>query len=305
MARLLVYSPNHGLGVEAHLLTIVARLAVASHRIVVLPRLPEFETTNYREGIERYFRIPSGFPCLAMDELAGENNRIDVLYCILPYYRHEYVNPIYAELHPVWYENIHSFPYFESVGFTIGSVQTLKPRQSMRLDVLLRLLNRDDPIVALSYVNGLIREYEVADDTDELAHSWMPCEPQPEFYVRQPFRNIQLAVHVRRGNLALVREKTGQSKLPELELFLDSRRAGDKVFIASDDAATRQLLADRIGRADCRWNAEEGIYGAVLDVAVCSDADLFVGSLASTFSVLIRSARRRRGHPDSSSVLLS
>jgi len=311
--RFLTYQPNHGFGVELFLLETAFEIARTLQRTLVIPPMPDLETNNYRQGLDRYFRLKTDWPWISMEEyIASHNNVIDVAFQILPSYRKEYGSPEIRRLHPVWLDNIERLTSFRCMGLQTSEVRRLEIDHSMTLSEVRSILNTDDTLIGLSYINGLVESIRVLVEdaitkTEPLLHH-VPTLSQDLFLQMAcsfagdgPYT----ALHWRRGyHLKEVAKILGDAELPTTQAMLGfvPPDAG-QLIIASDSGVDdfKYLAGDRNIHTFRHPNPQ---VNAVVDIALCVGADRFIGTQASTFSAYVAYSRSAQGHLKTSTVLL-
>ena len=105
--------------------------------------------------------------------------------------------------------------YFSRCGFTVRHQIEWPVAAVQPLQAVLGLLDGNERLVALSYLNGLVQEYGVGSDFAEYSAGPVPCMPRSEIVraVRGMTGHPDCAFHVRHGNLAAVAPLVG-ARLP-------------------------------------------------------------------------------------------
>lgn len=306
----LVYQPNHGIGVELAMIHHAARLARLLDRTVVLPLLPILETQRYQGGVEEYFDPPAGFAWITTAEFRQRyGGEIHQLFSLVPQWQPEYRSTVIRDRHPVWLDNIHRHPYFELAGMRVRDVTRLTVHAPLRPDEARRMFATEAPVIGFTYLHSLVERNSTYEepDTDPAWHGDVPPQPRAEF-----LRAVELALgqrpavalHIRRGSQDNARA-IHDVELPSLTRFTAHVPAdAGLVYVATDVADTYQEIRRQL--PDAR-HIETGHFtrDAVLDLSACVLADRFVGTDYSTFSQYVLHARTTRGLPRESTILLA
>jgi hypothetical protein len=304
--RYLCFQALHGLAVDAFAFSTAARLARVSRRTLITPRVPAFEKRTLLGDLADYFQIPLGYEqWTRADALSGVDRVIDVLIRVIPWYRSELRSAVIRDAHPVWVSKIYApSDYFRRSGFIVKRQVTWNVYDRQRVGRIAAMLSGPEQTVAVSYLNGLVREYGYGSTLEQFAAGPLPCKPTGRITgeVSRAVGSLDLAMHVRRGNLAEVAGAHGRS-LPDLERFLALVTEGARVYLATDDSSLRTHWAAVLGTTSL-LPVPDGIEAAVRDLYACVCADRFVGTWSSTFSFLIVAARLRYGRSSESATLL-
>lgn len=304
--RSFLYQAAHGLGVEMVVIDAAARLANALSSRVVMPVMPLLESTVYLHEVPTLFEIPDGFEWCTTAEFRESGSHIERIVKVLPDHLKEYNDPGLRELHPTWIAVIDRLSYFVRMGFTFGEVIEHRCSAPVDLSAATALFNfHGGSTVGAGFLNRLLAEPPPSDARSFRHLPFAPSVPTKRWRaeaMRQVGR-VDLAVHVRRGNLVAAAPLHG-FVLPgfeEYEQEIRSKRA-QSVYLATDgDDAWRALSSP--GVVD-RVEGDDLLLRAVLEAAVCCMAKRFVGTMASTFSHLIASGRERLGAALQDTVLL-
>lgn len=306
--QFLLYQPNHGFGVELFLLESAFEIARALDRTLVLPPMPDLETTRYRRSLDHYFRLDADWPWVSAEQYrAMYGDDIDLIFHIEPLYRAEYSSPEIRNLHPVWLDNIERLTSFVKMGFRIGELRRLRIERPLGPVEISHAFTDERPSVGLSYIHGLVEvaNKRFAAATQRPAGSnWsmlrhVPTTVQDEY--RRLARSFAgagryAAVHWRRGqNIQQVAKILENAELPTVEGMMRAVPADIGQVVVATDVG---LEAFEDFRGDYRirsFRHEDPQVNAVVDLALCIDADLFVGVDASTFSTYVAYARHARG----------
>jgi hypothetical protein len=314
--RFLLYQPNHGFGMELFLLETAFEIAQALDRTLVLPPMPDLETTKYRRGLDNYFRLDTDWRWVSTEQYRATcGDHIDLVFHIAPLYRKEYTTPVIRDLHPVWLDNIERLTSFVKMGFRVGEVRRLQVERPLSLTEISRTFEDERPSIGLSYINGLAevanKRFEAAtirpvnsdgsmlrhvptavrDDYRALAHSFTGAEPYA-------------ALHWRRGqNIQQVAKILENVELPTMEAMVRSIPADIHQIIVATDVGLEDFKEFGEGRRFRSFRHEDPQVNAVVDLALCIEADLFVGVDVSTFSTYVAYVRRARGLRESMVLL--
>jgi hypothetical protein len=306
---LLVYQPNHGIGVELAMVHHAARLARLLDRTVVLPLLPILETQRYQGGVEDYFDGPTGFDWITTAEFVQRHGgEIHQLFSLLPQWQPEYRSKVVRDRHPVWLDNINRHPYFELAGMRVQDVTRLTVEAPLTADAARRMFASEAPVIGFSYLHSLVERNSTYEepDNDPSWHGDVPAQPRAEFLQAAELAlggRPTVALHIRRGSQDNARAIHGL-ELPSLAEFEAHVPAGaDLVYVATDVADAYHDVRQRI--PDAR-HIETGHFtrDAVLDLSACVLAERFVGTDYSTYTQYVLHARTKRGLPRESTVLL-
>jgi hypothetical protein len=270
--------------------------------------MPDLETTKYRRGLDDYFRLDTDWPWVSTEQyraMYGDN--IDLVFHITPLYRVEYASPVIRDLHPVWLDNIERLTSFVKMGFRVGDVRRLQVDRPLRLNEVSHTFADERPSVGLSYIHGLVEiantRYEAAArrpvNSDELILRHVPTAVRDN-YLRlahsfaEPERYA--AIHWRRGqNIQQVAKILENAELPTAEAMIRAIPADIHQVIVATDVGL-EAFSDFIDGYRIRsFRHEDPQINAVVDMALCIDADLFVGVDTSTFSTYVAYVRRARG----------
>ncbi len=308
--RLLVYQPNHGLGMEMALLDAAVRLGRLLDRAVVLPLLPILETLEYQGGIEQYFHLDPDVDWISTREFRRQyGGEIGHLFHLLPHWRPEYGSKINRDLHPVWLRNIHHCEYFPRVGLSVREVSRHAFRRALRPEAVRQIFSTSVPAIGFSYINGLLAEESPLTPPPDDDFRWLtyaPPHPRRELLatVEQALGSTpDVALHVRRANLEMARAISG-IELPPISAYCELVPADARtVYVATDVDSTFDEVRKELPQA-CRIRTGHITRDAVIDIAACTLAGRFIGTHCSTFSMYIVHARSRLGHEPSSTTML-
>lgn len=314
--RFLLYQPNHGFGIELFLLESAFEIARALNRTLVIPPMPDLETTKYRRGLDDYFKLDTEWPWVSTEQYrATYGDNIDLVFHIAPLHRVEYSSPVIRDLHPVWLDNIEHLTSFVKMGFRVGDVRRVQVDRPLRLDEISHAFEDERTSVGLSYIHGVVEiantRYEATAhrpaDSDELALRHVPTAVRDKYLrLAHSFAGAgrYAAVHWRRGqNIQQVAKILEDAELPTAEAMMRAIPADIRQIIVATDVG---LEAFKDAGDDYRirsFRHEDPQINAVVDMALCIGADLFVGVDTSTFSTYIAYVRRARGRR-ASTVLL-
>jgi hypothetical protein len=305
--RTLVYQAAHGLGVEMAAVDTAARLANALDARIALPLMPLLESTTYLYEVPDLFEVPDGFRWCRTSDVIEVAEPLGRVVKVLPDYLNEFCDAGLRRLHPTWVDVIENLTYFREVGFRLGTVDDAHLTEPMTLDDAVRLLGfGPHATIGCGYLNGLLPEASSDGGHDFSGLSFAPAVPA-RVWREEADRQagpVDVAVHIRRGNLVPAAPLHGL-RLPSLASYRVHlpTDAASRVYVATDDPAVwQELRAARplVQRAD----APDPLCLAAIEAAICSSADRFVGTVASTFSHLIACARERLGHAPGDTVLL-
>jgi hypothetical protein len=301
--RYLAYQPLHGLGVEAVVFDLARRLAMLSGRLLICPRLPELETQIYRGSFDTYFEIP-GDGWLPCEKGLAFQPRLDLLLKIIPWYRKEFRAQRNRNLHPVWVDGITHPTYFTKIGFRVQTSHEMRLVRAPSIGRIAKLI-RGSNSSAVSYLNGMRTLNRISDAEALAKRPLAPCVPKRAFLerARKEIGHPSVAVHIRRGNLVEVMRRS-RGGIPSLQEFLEESRNRGPVFIASDSTDARSFMAAELKKSYALEPGADAVENAVMDIAGCCMAEMFVGTWSSTMSLLIVEARKRLGISPSTSILL-
>lgn len=306
--RFLLYQPNHGFGIELFLLESAFEIARALNRTLVIPPMPDLETTNYRRGLDDYFKLGTDWPWVSTEQYRAKYGvNIDLIFHVAPLHRVEYASTVIRDLHPVWLDNIERLTSFVKMGFRAGEVRRVQVDRPLRLTEISHTFEDERPSVGLSYIHGLVEiantRYEATAhrpvDSDEFTLRHVPTAVRDNYLrLAHSFAGPgrYAAIHWRRGqNIQQVAKILENVELPTAEAMLRVIPADiDQVIVATDVGleAFKDFSDDYRIRS---FRHEDPQINAVVDMALCIDADLFVGVDTSTFSTYIAYVRRARG----------
>lgn len=293
--RLLYYIPNHGLGMELYTLEDAVQLACLLDRTLVVPRIPHLETHTLDNGLESYFDIDHSIRWISTTQ-AMKRPIVDTVYRILPYYRPTFTSESNRSLHPVWVDNIVNYSYFKHLGLTISHVDTVTLPNAMTKAQALATFLPDDESIGLTFINGLVPSLIPAADRQHTFAGRLAIPTKPNsLYIEEARRRyipkIDVAFHVRRGNLQTVARQLHGTRLPSIEAYLNSATLTDSttIYVATDSP-------DILSHFPPQTVSTDRTYGSptdqvVRDIAVCISARYFVGTKLSTLSSYIYHCR--------------
>jgi len=306
--RFLLYQPNHGFGIELFLLESAFEIARALNRTLVLPPMPDLETTKYRRSLDDYFRLDTDWPWVSTDQYrATYGDKIDLVFHITPLHRVEYASPVIRDLHPVWLDNIERLTSFVKMGFRVGDVRRVQVDRPLRLNEISHTFEDERPSVGLSYIHGLVEiantRYEVAArrpaNSDEFMLRHVPTAMRDDYLrLALSFAGPEryAAIHWRRGqNIQQVAKILENIELPTVEAMTRAIPADIHQVIVATDVGLEAFKDFSDGYRIRSFRHEDPQINAVVDMALCIEADLFVGVDTSTFSTYIAYVRRARG----------
>ena len=309
-SRFLVYQPSHGLGVELFLLETAFAIAGVLERILVIPLLPDLETTRFRRGLEHYFTLDSTHHWISTPEFLGKYSPvIDLTFQVIPEYRAEYRSSTVRALHPVWTDNIEHLTALTRMGFAPKRVVVTSIRRSMTLAEIATVFASTEPVIALSFLNGItddIPSFEDSPFDDNVKH--VPYKIQ-ERYVDMA-RSFVKAEHVaalhwrRRHHIKTMAALMQGATLPSAKKMIQHVPASAVQVIVASDARINGLRRCAAGKELRQFHHSDPQVNAVVDMALCINAEWFIGTHASTFSFYIAYARSAGGIPRNKTVLL-
>lgn len=311
--RFLIYQPNHGFGIELFLLETAFEIARTLNRTLVLPLMPELETTIYRHGLDSYFLLETDWAWLSAEQYReAHGSGIDLVFHVIPWYRQEYTSAEIRDLHPVWLDNIEHLTSFTRMGFDYGEVTRLDIHRPVTLPEIARRLESERPMIGISFIHGLVDGLsEVVEQAiRKRSHrlQYVPTVPQQAYLeMARAFAGDAPynALHWRRGHyLEQVARMLEGAALPAAEEMLRLAMGdGSPVIVATDVGLDE--LRPLSGGLDLRsFRHEDQQVNAVVDMALCINAKRFIGTDASTFSAYIAYARCALGCAPESTVLL-
>jgi hypothetical protein len=311
--KFLVYQASHGFGVELFLLETAFEIARTLNRTLVLPPMPELETTNYRDSLDEYFRLDTDWPWISTQQFFEQHGKtIDLVFQVVPRYRKEYSSSEIRSLHPVWLDIIDGLTGFAKIQFQTDEVIRLEIERPLTLSEVRSCFNSDYRVIGISYINGLVEdvsglveEASIGNSANLLRH--VPVTLHERFLTlahgfagEEPYT----AIHWRRGHhMRKVVKILENLDLPTAEAMI--RFAGQ--------TATQIVVATDSGLEDFKHFSERKIrsfrhkdpqVNALVDMALCIGADRFVGTWASTFTAYVGYARRAGGHLPETTVCL-
>jgi hypothetical protein len=306
--RFLLYQPNHGFGIELFLLESAFEIARALDRTLVLPPMPDLETTSYRRGLDEYFGLDADWPWVSAEQYrATYGDHIDLVFHIMPLHRVEYASPVIRDLHPVWLDNIERLTSFVKMGFRFGDVRRVQVDRPLRPDEISRTFEDGRPAVGISYINGMVEiantRYEATahrpTNSDEFTLRHVPTAVRDKYLrLAHSFAGPEryAAIHWRRGqNIQQVAKILENVELPTVETMIRAVPADVDQIIVATDVGLEAFKDLSDGYRIRSFRHEDPQINAVVDMALCIDADLFVGVDTSTFSTYIAYVRRTRG----------
>lgn len=311
--RFLIYQPNHGFGVELFILETAFEIARTLNRTLVLPRMPELETTIYRHSLDSYFLLDTDWAWLSTEQYCeAYGSGIDLVFHIIPWYRQEYTSAEIRDLHPVWLDNIEHLTSFTRMGFDCGDVTQLDIRQPMTFSELARRLESEQPMIGISYIHGLVEGVSEVVEQAIMKRShrlhYVPTAPQQSYLeMARAFAGDAPynALHWRRGHhLEQVARMLDGATLPAAEEMMRLALGDGSPVIIATDVGLDELRPLSGGRELRSFRHEDRQVNAVVDMALCINASRFIGTDASTFSAYIAYARYARGCAPESTVLL-
>jgi len=308
--RLLVYQPNHGLGVELALVDTAARLGRLLDRTVVLPLVPILDTVQYQGGLEEYFELHPDVDWIPTSEFRQRHHgEIDHLYHLLPHWKPDYWRKVVRDTHPVWLRNIRHYDYFSRVGLRVRDVSLHAFRRPLRPETALELFSSDAPVIGFSYVHSLIADEASRPPPDDDHFHWLtlaPPHPRKELLedVELALGGVpDVALHVRRANQEMALAIDG-TVLPPIPAYCELVPVGaERVYVATELDATFDKVRQTVPGAR-RIRTGHETRDAAVDIAACALAERFVGTHCSTFSMYIIHARASLGKEPSSTTLL-
>lgn len=306
--RFLLYQPNHGFGVELFILESAFEIARTLNRTLVLPPMPDLETTKYRRSLDSYFRLDTNWRWISTGQYrAMHGDNIDLIFHIMPRYRKEYISSKIRELHPVWLDNIEHLTSFAKMGFTIGDVRPLQVDQPMQLAQISHTFDDERVAVGISYIHGMVetvnRKIEIVTQALENLNRFIlrhvPTSLQNQYQcLAHAFAGDEpyAALHWRRGyhiqNVAKVLEN---AELPTVEAMINAIPAGIRQVIIATDVGLEDFKYFSSDYRIRSFRHKDPQVNAVVDIALCIDANYFIGVDASTFSTYIAYVRYSRG----------
>jgi hypothetical protein len=307
---LLVYQPNHGLGVELALVHHAARLGRLLDRTVVLPLVPILETLQYQGGLEEYFELPGDLDWISTAAFRQRHGgQIDQLYQLLPHWRPDYWSSVVRDLHPVWLQNIRRYTYFSLAGLGVRRVSRQVIARPLTAEAARERFATDATTIGFTYLHSVL----TGDPAHQLQHNnhfyWLddaPPHPRTDFLEAVELAlggRPNLALHIRRANLEMARIISGV-ELPPITAFQERIPADPGlVYVATDVDAVLEEICQKLPDAR-RIRTGHITRDAVLDLSACALAEHFIGTHFSTFSHYIVHARSRLGRDPSTTVLL-
>jgi hypothetical protein len=307
---LLVYQPNHGLGVELALVDTAARLGRLLDRTVVLPLLPILDTLDYQGGVEEYFELHPEVDWISTSEFRQRyHGEIDHLFHLLPHWKPDYWSKVVRDTHPVWLRNIRHYDYFSRVGLRVREVSVHAFRRPLPLQTAAEVFSTDAPVIGFSYIHSLLADDAPRTPPDDDHFHWLTCAPpHPRGELLEAVELLlgrvpDVALHVRRANQEMALAISG-TVLPPIPAYCELVPAGaELVYVATElDAAfdqVRQKLPDAR-----RITTGHHLRDAAIDIAACALAERFIGTHCSTFSMYVVHARSSLGKEPSSTTLL-
>jgi len=308
--RFLIYQPTHGLGVELFLLNTAFTIAATLDRTLIIPPMPDLETTNYRCGLDHYFALDTDLPWISTPEfLARYGSGIDAAFKVIPEYREEYTSPVIRTLHPVWTDCIENLTGFKQMRFDVRRVVQVHVSRRMTRGEIATAFACAEPVIALSFINGIL------DETTRLDEPPIGISiPHVPTRIREPYismarsfigTNGVAALHWRRQyNIKKMAKFLENGKLPTAKEMMDNvPSAAQQLLVASDTRidALRRFATHKQLR---RFRHQDPQVNAVVDMALCANAEWFIGTYASTFSFYVAYMRSALGAEPASTVLL-
>ncbi len=307
---LLVYQPNHGLGVEMALVDTAARLGRLLDRTVVLPLLPILETLEYQGGVEQYFQMHPDVDWISTEEFRWRHEgEIDHLFHLLPHWKPDYWSKVVRDLHPVWLRNIRRCDYFSRVGLRVRDASLHAFRRPLSPRTAQELFSSNAPVIGFSYIHSLLADdASRAPPPDDHFHwlDYAPTHPRDELLaaVESILGGIpDVALHVRRANQEMARAIDGV-ELPPIPAYCElvADDAG-LVYVATELDAAFDEVRQKVPDAR-RIRTGHETRDAAIDIGACALAERFVGTHCSTFSMYIVHARAGLGKEPNSTTLL-
>jgi hypothetical protein len=307
--RLIVYQPNHGIGVEMALVDAAARLGKLLDRTIVLPQLPILDTLDYQGGIDEYFELNPDMNWVSTEELLRRGAVIDRLFHLIPYWKPDFKRQIVRDLHPVWVRNISRYEYFPAVGLRVREVSRREIHHPLCPETVREMFASDAPVIGFSFINGLIADNVSRSSPPDDKFRWLdyaPPHPRREFLeaVKVLLGQVpDIALHVRRANQEMARAIDG-TELPPIAAYCEYISPDIKLaYIATEMNEVFHEISQKVPAAR-RITTGHHIRDAVLDIAACTLAERFVGTHCSTFSMYIVHARSSIGKDPGTTVLL-
>ena len=142
---------------ELFLLNTAFTIAATLDRTLIIPPMPDLETTNYRCGLDHYFALDTDLPWISTpDFLARYGSGINAAFKVIPEYREEYTSPVIRTLHPVWTDCIENLTGFKQMGFDLRRVVPVHVSRRMRRVKSHTAFACAEPVIALSFINGIL-----------------------------------------------------------------------------------------------------------------------------------------------------
>jgi hypothetical protein len=308
--RFLTYQPIHGFGVELFLLGTAFTIAATLGRTLIIPPMPDLETTNYRRGLDHYFVLDTDLRWISTPEfLARYGPSIDTAFQVLPEYREEYASPTIRALHPVWTDCIEHLTGFKRMGFDLHQVVPVRVSRRMALAEIATAFACADPVIALSFINGITHE------TTRLDHPPIGIRiPHVPTIIREQYASMAqsiiqshstAAIHWRRQyHIKKMAKLLENGRLPTAKQMMSHvPSAAEQLLVASDTRidALRRVAKEKPLR---RFRHPDPQVNVVVDIALCANARWFIGTYASTFSFYVAYMRSALGAHAESTILL-
>jgi len=311
--RFLVYQASHGFGVELFLLETAFEIARTLNRTLVLPPMPELETTNYRYSLDEYFRLDTDWPWISTQQFFEQHTKaIDLVFQVVPQYRKEYSSSEIRRLHPVWLDHIDGLIGFTKIQFQTDEVRRLQIERPLTLSEVRGCFDSDYRVIGISYINGLLEDVSELVDEASIRNSASLLRHVPvtvhdrfltlaeEFAGEEPYA----AIHWRRGHhMREVVKILENLDLPTAEAMMGfAGETATQIVVATDSGL--EEFKHFNGRKIRSFRHNDPHVNALVDMALCIGADRFVGTWASAFSAYVGYARRAAGHLPDTTVCL-
>jgi hypothetical protein len=311
--RFLVYQASHGFGVELFLLETAFEIARTLNRTLVLPPMPELETTNYRDSLDEYFRLETDWPWISAQQFFEQHGKaIDLVFQVVPRYRKEYSSSEIRRLHPVWLDSIEGLTGFAKMQFQTDEVIRLQIERPMTLSEVRGSFSSDYKVIGISYLNGLLEDVSGLVEAVSLKNSayllrHVPVTLQDRFLTlahgfagEEPYT----AIHWRRGHhMREVVKILENQDLPTAEAMMGlAGETATQIVVATDSGL--EDFKHFSGRKIRSFRHNDPQVNALVDMALCIGADRFVGTWASAFTAYVGYARRAGGHLPETTVCL-
>jgi hypothetical protein len=308
--RFLIYQATHGFGVELFLLGTAFSIAATLGRTLIIPLMPDLETTNYRRGLDHYFALNTVSPWISTpDFLRRFGPTIGTTFQVIPKYRNEYKSGTIRALHPVWTDCIESLTGFKRMGFELHRIIPVGVSRCIPLSNIPNVFASTDPVIAISFINGITDEPTMVD-RPPIGIS-IPNIPTA---IREPYISMALsflktdavaALHWRRRHhIKTMASLLGNGRLPTAKEMVNHVPSTAHELLVASDTRVDALRRVARGRLVRQYRNHDPQVNAVVDMALCANSKWFVGTYASTFSFYVAYLRSARGaHPETTILL--